>query len=276
MSRLSTLSLLVVGVVWAALAQPQVTVTYLANEGFLLEGGGRKVLIDALSGNGLSGYEVVPEAMREQLESAQAPFDSVDLVLATHHHGDHFDAKAVARFLRSSPGTRFVSTEQAVRLLHEEGLEEERIRGYWPPEGEPVRVDLNGVAVEVLNLHHGRGRSPAVQNLGFVLDLAGLRVLHIGDTEGTVADFKKYYGAGKWEPDLALLPVWYLTYPEWVSVVREIIQPGQIIGMHLSPPGTPSRYFGPDGSYEKRVKAIRSNFPDAHLPTNPGDSYKSP
>ena len=38
-------------------------------------------------------------------------------MLASHHHGDHFDAEAVARHLASNPGARFVSTRQAVDRL---------------------------------------------------------------------------------------------------------------------------------------------------------------
>ncbi|MFQ5351382.1 MAG: MBL fold metallo-hydrolase, partial [Thermoanaerobaculia bacterium] len=90
---------------------PEVQVIYLANEGFLLEAGETKVLVDALFGEGLRGYPVVPAPIRAELEGARGRFAGVDLILASHFHGDHFDAAAVARHLRANPGAVFLSTD---------------------------------------------------------------------------------------------------------------------------------------------------------------------
>lgn len=144
-----------------------VEVTHLANEGFLLRAGDTAVLIDALFGDGIDGYPAVPPEPRRRLEEAKGEFAGVDLVLATHYHGDHFDAEAVARHLTSNPGARFVSTRQAVdelrRVVGFDGFAD-RVEGHWPDEGATARVELPGVAVTILNLHHGRSRRPPVQN----------------------------------------------------------------------------------------------------------------
>jgi hypothetical protein len=78
-------------------------VTYLANEGFMIAGGGRKILIDALFGEGLDGYAVVSPAQRALLEQAREPFADVDAVFATHFHDDHFNAAAVLAHLMRNP-----------------------------------------------------------------------------------------------------------------------------------------------------------------------------
>ncbi len=241
-------------------------VRYLANEGFLLQGGGRKVLVDALFGRGLDGYAALDPAVRQALESAQAPFDDVDLILATHFHGDHFDATAVAAHLRSNPGAHFVSTPQAVELLGRELNDEPavraRVEAVHPPEGLPRRLSRQGVGFEVFNLHHGRNRRPPVENLGFLIQLGELRILHIGDTEADSADFEPYELPAR-EIDLALLPAWYLTYDHWIAAVRQQIRPRRIGVMHLALPTAPASYFGPDGSYNSRIAEIRENFPQA-------------
>ena len=257
-----------------ALAQPStLTVTYLANEGFLLEGGGGKVLVDALFGAGLSGYPVVPSAVRKRLEAAEAPFDDVDLVLATHFHGDHFDAAAVRRFLQASPGTLFVSTHQAVSRLREAGFTNERqLAARLPAEGEVEALSAGSVQLQIFNLHHGRDRRPPVENLGFLITVADQRVLHIGDTEVTVGDVAALQLASR-QIDIALLPVWFLTYPEWMAVTRTL-EAGQIIGMHLAEPTASARYFGPEGSYEGRLARIEKEFPSAQVATEPGARYR--
>lgn len=257
---------LVLCIAFAPLFGSGIRVQYLANEGFLIEGGGKKILIDALFGDGLSGYPAVPKGMREALESAQAPFDKVDLILATHYHGDHFNASAVARHLRANPSTRFLSTPQAVDRVMRQVVGEsqvlERLEGIYPDRGETPTKTLGAVEVTLLRLHHGFGHRPPVQNLGFLIRLGDFQILHIGDTEATVNDFEPF-GLTSRNIDLALLPSWFLTYPKWKEAIREQIQPQRIGVMHMALPSAPSSFFGPDGSYQSRLAEIRQAFPKA-------------
>lgn len=81
-----------------------IELTYIANEGFLITGGGKKVLVDALLREGIpeSYLRPAPETLKK-MEASQPPFDGVDLVLATHFHRDHFNAGSVAAHLRANP-----------------------------------------------------------------------------------------------------------------------------------------------------------------------------
>src|SRR5687768_3392502 len=67
-----------------------VTITFLANEGVMLSAGGKKVLIDGLFLKYQSGFALPADSTQRALQSARPPFDNVDLILATHRHGDHF------------------------------------------------------------------------------------------------------------------------------------------------------------------------------------------
>jgi L-ascorbate metabolism protein UlaG (beta-lactamase superfamily) len=212
-------------------------ITYLANEGFLLSGGGRAVLVDALFGDGLADYPRVPADLRSKLEAGEPPFDEVDVVLATHHHADHFDPRAVARFLRAVPTARFLSTPQAVERLREvsggawDGIAP-RVRSVLPAAGEAEELTVAGVAVTVFNLHHGRDRRPPVQNLGFLLALGDRRILHVGDTEAGDADLAPLRFERR-EIDAALLPFWLLLDAEAVETVRRRVSPRLVVPMHL-------------------------------------------
>src|SRR5262245_25828774 len=90
----------------APAAANSLEVTYLANEGFMIAGGGRKLLIDALFREGVEGYATITPATRELLEQARSPFDGVDAVFAAHFHDDHFDAEAVLAHLTHNLNTR--------------------------------------------------------------------------------------------------------------------------------------------------------------------------
>ena len=100
----------------ASPAPPEVRVTYLANEGVLIDGP-CAVLVDALQRDSLGSYARHPPDVQEKLESARAPFDKVSLALATHYHLDHWDPGAVARFLGSNPSAVFASTPEATAMM---------------------------------------------------------------------------------------------------------------------------------------------------------------
>ena len=73
-------------------AEDRIEITYLANAGFLLAAGNHKVLIDGLFREGVDEYATLPLEARERVETAQPPFDTVDVVyynyLERHIHLD--------------------------------------------------------------------------------------------------------------------------------------------------------------------------------------------
>jgi L-ascorbate metabolism protein UlaG (beta-lactamase superfamily) len=217
-------------------------VTYIGNAGYLLESGGRKVLIDGLVADYHSQYVELSAATQHQLESAQSPFDEVDLVLATHFHHDHFGPQSVGRYLMSNQKAQFVSTPQAQGLLRSEffGYDRlgSRLHAVYPEEG--TTRSLAKLGVKALNLHHGRYRKPLVENLGFVMQMGDWNILHVGDTEITPAEFKSYAGSlGR--IDVAMITTWFLedngweSVEQWKSVIEAAVNPRHIILIHLPP-----------------------------------------
>ena len=90
------------------------TVTYIANEGFLIEAAGKKVLVDALFDSGFGTYLSPPQEALAQMTGAREPFADVDLLLVTHPHGDHFNPKLVVEFLRNQARCRLIAHTQTV------------------------------------------------------------------------------------------------------------------------------------------------------------------
>ena len=266
-----------------ALPEPKVSggleVHYLANEGFLIEGGGKRVLVDGLFGDGILGYPVVPSELRFELETGVGKWGDIQVVLATHHHGDHFDPGAVARFLEANRAAVFVSTPQAVRRLTAgltTGDSERtelltRVHGILPVEGAVEHLEISGIAIDLLNLHHGR-RSPPVENLGLAVTLGDTRFLHFGDTEAKTEDFEPYLELLR-GTDLAVLPFWFLS-SEWrADMVRELIRPRWIVVSHMPTPNAAPSHFARWQSFENLIRVIETAFPKARLPRRPGEIY---
>jgi L-ascorbate metabolism protein UlaG (beta-lactamase superfamily) len=244
---------------------PQLTgISYLANEGFLIEVDGKKVLIDALFRQGVEGYAVLSTANREKLESGVTPFDGVDLALATHHHADHFDAHAVAAHLSRNPQSLFISTPQAVEKLKAVGGFDRisgRIVAASPKEGERITRTHRGVTVQMLNIHHGRNRP--VQNLGFIVEVGGRKFLHIGDSEAEDFVFKNY-ALTKDGIDVAFIPYWYFVDAGWKRAVHDQIQAKQVVLMHIPPRVDQfESQVRKLGGWTKVWAGIKAEFPNA-------------
>ena len=146
-----------------------------------------------------------------------------------------------------------------------------RVEGVFPAEGESMVREWSGGEVEILNLHHGRGGRPEIESLGFLVEMGGLTWLHVGDTEATTVDIRPYSLAER-SVDVALLPVWFLDYDEFIHATREAIAAHHLVVMHLATETAPPGYSGRHGSRAERLDSVRELFPDIVILETAGDS----
>lgn len=264
-------------------AAPTVAITYLANEGFLIEAGSKKILIDALfDGEGINWCHVNGPDTLAKLEQAEAPFDDIDLILATHRHPDHFSATTVKKHLAADEGSVFIGPPQAVKLMRENGLGENPPSGKAPevkaPKQDRIRevdlelfasatIEFDGVRIEAHRMHHSQfidkddetgeetNRHKDVENLAYLIEIAGMRLLHVGDA--LLPLNREYVGSSRFPGGpIDILFLEYFDYSEETKKLLEPLRPGHIVFMHLPPqPET----------IEKLGEYLWWNFPNAVL-----------
>jgi len=230
-------------------------ITYIANEGVLVAGGGKQVLIDGLHREYEPSYPFLPQPYRGQIETAQPPFDKVDVILVSHRHLDHFHPQAVADHLRHNPRTVLLSSEQVVREIEaraaDYGAIRARVTTMTPALREKVATTAGGVQIEILGVGHGSGRHATIQNLGHVITLGGKKLLHVGDADLDAGIFDAF-NLDEHGIDVAFLPQWFLTNDAGAAIVRAHIKPKHIIAVHM-----PAR--DPD----RAVAQVKARFPEA-------------
>ena len=239
------------------------SITYIGNAGVFISYAGHGVLIDALVRRGIPPYVTAPADVRDKLERAESPFDEVDLVLATHDHADHFDAGAVWRHLDYNASAVFVSTPQAAaRVLATPGSAEleDRVIASYPAEGTRERLSFADIDFDVLNLHHGRERRPSVANVGFVIDVEGFRVLHVGDTEVDVDELLPY-ALDEDSIDVAFIPYWHLLSESGRRLVDVAIKPRRLVAIHLPAPSAAPSYFTPVRTLDALLTQLEQDYP---------------
>jgi L-ascorbate metabolism protein UlaG (beta-lactamase superfamily) len=232
--------------------RPPLDVTYIANEGFLIQAGGKKVLVDALF-DGQTRYLGPSPELLAQMTGGSGFFADVDLLLVTHRHGDHFNPMLVAEFLRNHARCRLVAHTQVVDLLRkEEGFAriEGQIHEVRLEPGSRENMTINGIALDVLGLDHVDDTQ--TRDLAFIVNLGGTRFLHLGDA--TVENSLAYLNAYPFDatPVDVLFLEYFDRFPATQQFIAEKIKPSRIVAMHIPP-----------AELEEESKSIRAAYPHA-------------
>jgi L-ascorbate 6-phosphate lactonase len=158
-----------------------VAASWLGQAGFILRTADATALIDPF---------LAPHDGREYESGlAAAGAHDVDVVLCTHEHVDHFDADSAPAIAAASPGAVFVVPTPIVDMVTESGVAPDRVVGVQP--GDPM--DLGGLSIRAVPAMHGVTMDDAygfgeelsdgaIRFLGYVIDAAGVRLYHAGDT----------------------------------------------------------------------------------------------
>jgi len=211
-------------------------VHYIANEGFLIEVGAKKVLIDALFDNqSITWCHVPDETTLRKMETAEAPFDGVDLILVTHAHPDHFSPQLVIRRLRNDPAAVVIGPPQMVAALGAAGATEQEIKERIVEVDlelfDSIALDVAGFGVRAYRLKHSEymiedpetgdkiDRHRNVENLIYLIEVDGKSLLHVGDA--VLSQNPELFNDGVFEK--VDLDVAFIEYFDWSEETRAIL-----------------------------------------------------
>jgi L-ascorbate metabolism protein UlaG (beta-lactamase superfamily) len=217
----------------------ELVITHIENEGFLIQSGETTIAVDALFN--LVSFQARAYESWRLLAEDEPPFDDIDIILVTHPHRDHFDARVVGDYLEAHPDTVLISTQGAARSIQMsfsdlEGVEE-RVMGFTPDEEVADEIAVHGVDLAIMLLPHhpyGVGTGGEV-NLGFLINLGGYTLFHTGDfgaeTPEEVVQRLRDYHIPDQDIDIAFVHYRHL-YPSYIPMVQEEIAADLIIPMH--------------------------------------------
>lgn len=218
-----------------------IEVTYTICEGFVVQIADKKTMLDVLSARRFLKRQAVPDPVVRQMDSAQPPFDDVDIILATHAH---LDPDLVVQYMEANTEVELVCPQQASDIistlggLHRVGG---RIHAVPYQPCQAVELEVKGVQIRCLPLSHNAVKEadahPGIQNLAYLIKYGGRTVLHIGDNN-LASTRKSYeqYQLHKESIDLAFLQALFWDdnrFQERRDCVTNLICPEHIVYMHL-------------------------------------------
>ncbi len=208
-------------------------ISYIANQGIFIEYNGKKVLIDALHDEYLSHYQETRVPYRLIMNSASAPFERVDLFLVTSALGDHFDKDLTIKFFEKHKESIFIAPEQVLDTMGSLAHLEAQFYPLKETDNGLVYA-MDGINIQTFPLVHAYDEKGAwVDNMAYLLDFEGLKILHVGDANflpENLNRIQKEIGDGV---DYAILPDWFFENKEDIAKVKKQIKAKKIIVAHV-------------------------------------------
>lgn len=157
---------------------------FLGQAGFAIQNSlGKWLLIDPYLSDcvrSLEGHEGYKRLVAAPVQPEEMP---ADVIVATHHHQDHYDKDAMPALMRL--GARLFAAKDCRELTEENHLPAEQVCFVAPGD----RAEAAGFSLHFVSCDHGAGAPLAV---GLLAECDGRRLLFAGDT-CLREDFKEEY-----------------------------------------------------------------------------------
>ena len=213
------------------------SVTYLGNEGLMVQYGDTKVLFDPFFHNSFNTYQLVPEDIRQALFSGEPPYDNISAIFISHAHGDHFAADDISNYLTQYPRTTLIAPRQAIDKLD---LPEQSKTNIVPIDlayqDAPVYQKIGALKFDAVRIPHaGWPRRAEVANIIFRVRLEDkLTVVHMGDADPDDAHFKPLIEHWKQKSiDAAFPPYWFFVSRSGPMILKDRVKAKINIGIHV-------------------------------------------
>ncbi len=233
----------------------QLEIRYIGNMGVLISGEESSVLIDGLHTEYNKEYYLFPpQSLVDTLTNSLGDFPPIIAIAATHYHGDHLDGDQVSTFLDINSQVLFFGSKQSTDLVKEAGSNNnDRIITIETKTYQKQTVRIGDISITGFYMNHvSPNRHGSVQNVGYLIEMEGKKILHVGDSNWFEEAFTEL-NLQKENIDVAVFPFWMLLDDKDSSKLKEWVNPKHIVATHLPPSG-----------YEDYVNTINENYPESY------------
>lgn len=230
----------------------QLEIRYIGNMGVLISGEESSVLIDGLHTEYNKKYYLFPpQSLVDSLTNSLGDFPPIKAIAATHYHRDHLDGEQISTFLDKNTQVLFFGSKQSTDLVKEaRSNNDDRIITIETKDYQKQTVEIGDISVTGFYMNHvSPNRHGSVQNVGYLIEMEGKKILHVGDSNWFEEAFTKL-NLQEENIDVAIFPYWMLLNHQKIIQLRTWVNPKHIVATHLPPSG-----------YEDYIKTINTTYP---------------
>lgn len=127
-----------------------------------------------------------------------------------------------------------VSTKDVIKELYDKDHKygKERFFILNPPLYQKEEIILKDILIQSISMLHEGKEGENLQNIGFLIEIEGKKLLHIGDAKPVKENFISLDFIEK-NLDLLIAPFPYVGIPASRRIIERYIQPKKIIAIHL-------------------------------------------
>lgn len=247
-------------------------VRHTANAGVLIRTKAAAAGVDLFSRDPFGLYEdTPPQIQRELLEEIEG--GRIDALLFTHGHGDHFCQEAVVEAFKRNPALTVIATEEVVGRLADAAPWARNLHAVSRQEGKNRVVQTPGFRWELFNSRHMGRQYAKVQNLVLMLELAGRRIVILGDA---APDPELFARIGRWsrDVDLMIAPFPLFGIPTNRKMIVESLRIREALAVHLPRPEADEQNW--IASAKAVCAKAQDGLPAPEFTGKPGREYRMP
>ncbi|HKM94322.1 MAG TPA: MBL fold metallo-hydrolase [Prolixibacteraceae bacterium] len=170
-------------------------VTYIANSGFIVNVGYKKVMFDGLFQNGMNRYLEPEESTVALMKNGLHPFDDIDIVFISNFHADRFDPYVATQFMLNNKTVKLVAPQQVINKMmiftQDFPLIKGRIIESTPMTNHYDRIIIDDFEIFACNIKHEKTENDHVENMAYLVSIDGIKIFHSGDSDpSTLSDLR--------------------------------------------------------------------------------------
>lgn len=237
--------------------------TYIANSGVLVQVGNTKILIDAFFTDGKGRFMTPESSLLDAMVAERPPYNNLALALATHAHPDHFSPQQIGKLLFTNKKLNCLTTPQVVDSIEAvmDNFESIHDRTLTFPISRTWKTyNQESLGVKAAYARHAGKANAKIQDLIFLVNINGKKVLHLGDADMDPDRFDEL-NLNFEDIDIAFVPFWYMTSFYGAEILRQHIPAKKIVAVHI-----------PENYSQASLDKIKKFVPDAVLFETAGQS----
>ncbi len=228
LQKLCFIFLLITGVQIENLQAQTVTVSYIANEGIVIQevSSGIHILVDTYFDGFYPQYDFPSDSILSLIYENQPPFKGPRIALVTHQHADHFNADLLSKDLANKNMKMVVLPEQAAALINSALLNDNVNTVHESSAEFSLDEDIN---IKCYFIEHINPRFKEIANVAFLITIFGKKILHLGDAyinEGNLQEIENQ------KIDLVVLPYFVLDQNA-LEILNEKFEQPKIAPIHF-------------------------------------------